>query len=254
MKLFSDPMWDRYFQPQGSGLYTGAMKYSPGGPDNQAVPTSQTVGAGAGIDGTGSVTNLEAVVKSADEWSAGMLPWVDRFDAFVESKKSDGTDAHNQNTAKLQALQAEWGRQADNYQLALDSWLKVLNAGASNVELMVNEAARINALAANEKAAADAAWAAGDRAGAQLHLDAATEYLNFAEQWTGAARTLTASWRAADDAVRASQRVLEQAKQSANRAVNRQNAAAETNWGVIALLVALIIGGSVLGGAAVKRL
>ncbi|CAG1000983.1 hypothetical protein ANRL2_04024 [Anaerolineae bacterium] len=43
MKLFSDPMWDRYFQPQGSGLYTSSRQfYSPGGPDDQPVPTSQT--------------------------------------------------------------------------------------------------------------------------------------------------------------------------------------------------------------------
>lgn len=67
MKLFSDPMWDRYFQPQGSGLYTGAMKYSPGGPDNQAVPTSQTVSA-----------ELPAVAKN---WRAALNAAIERFRA-----------------------------------------------------------------------------------------------------------------------------------------------------------------------------
>lgn len=247
MKLFSDPMWDRYFQPQGSG----ATFYSPGGPDGE-VPTSQT--EIADIQQRGSVAKLRSVAQGAGEWSARLLPWIARFDAFVESSSSDSKAVHDANTAKLDLMTAAWGKEADIYQFWVDDALLTLQAGAANLEMLAARGEEANRKAAEHKAAAEAALALPDPEAAELHLSAARQYLDYAKAYTDAAREYAPHWHAADDAVRASQRTLEQTKQAANRAVDRQNKNAGQDWGGLMLLAAVIVAvGAVGAGLASRR-
>lgn len=247
MKLFTDPMWDRYFQPQGSG----ATFYSPGGPDGE-VPTSQT--EIADIQQRGSVAKLRSVAQGAGEWSARLLPWIARFDAFVEAPKGASKDAYDAKRAEVMELQSAWGKEADVYQFWLDDALLTLQAGAANLELLAARGEEANRKAAEHKAAAEAALALPDPEAAELHLSAARQYLDYAKAYTDAAREYAPYWHAADDAVRASQRTLEQTKQAANRAVDRNNASAEKDWGGLMLLAAVIVAvGAVGAGLASRR-
>ena len=99
MKLFSDPMWDRFFELRGSG----ATFYSPGGPDGE-VPTSQTAVDEA--QQRGSVAKLRSVAQGAGERSARLLPWIARFDPFVEAPKGASKDAYDAKRAEVMELQS----------------------------------------------------------------------------------------------------------------------------------------------------
>lgn len=232
---------------------SGATFYSPGGPSDQPPPSSQQPVQGPAVDTRGNIPNLDAAAATAGQWSARLQPWIARFNEFKIPAKTAKKSEHDARVAELEALLAQWGKEADQYQRWVDIALLVLAAAVSNIELLASRGAEANSLAYAEQQQAQALWNAGDREGAQLHADAAQQYLDYATAYTQAARELQGHWYPADTAVKTAQQTLAETIAAANRAANAVNERADTDWGGIALLAAVILGAGLAAGGLRRR-
>lgn len=211
------------------------------------VPESETI-QGPAVDTRGSIPNLEATRGTAGQWSARLQPWIARFNEFKLPAKTASKSDHDARVAALEALLSEWAREADLYQRFVEVAQLVLASAVGNIEILAQRGEQANAMAYAEQQQAQALWNAGDRDGAQLHADAAQQYLDYAAAYTGAARELQSYWHPANQAVAAVQQMLVDTVAAANRAADAVNDRAATDWGGVALLAAVLLAAGLAAG------
>lgn len=204
-------------------------------------------------DPRGSLDALASVQREAEDWRKTMRQWSAEARAFVPPQPGASRAEHGRINAEHERLKRNWAADADAMQEWNTAALATFNAAVSNLELATRKAEEWNARTAELLAKAREAKAAGDNEAAQGYADLAEQAVTAAEAYEAVARMIPAPLRAARDAYKAAQEALREATADFRANVEAINEAAGTNWGTIAIVIALILGGAAVATGVVSR-